>query len=250
MGRPDKWVYGLRTDDPSGAAWQDVLLARLTGAYAEIHPGSATVATEAGLGFSVPQTYFYVRSSSPEFGFVVAAFDPKTRPSSNGGVDWCDSAVTPADTGGIWHGYTPLTVSLTPAQLRGLVRANSMSGSAYEAAFTDWISRAYSSPDQYAGGEKPILPGVPLVDLAATDDSRAWLWEARVPSVNGSPPACRPERLYMRPEDVTAYATWLRRWSPLTSAERVEHRSLIREILLTTDDPFHDATGDLQADYA
>lgn len=163
------WVLGIR---PKATVWYRRVQSLLLSTFPSDIAGVSTAAAENGLGLS-PSLYWYVLRTEEHYGHVVflwserEAFLPE------------DGAVSPFDTGGLWHGHVATDPAVEPDDRKEFVAANSVPVSDWLVAFQSWIRANYARTAEYVEGQPPNV-GVARIVYDSRNSAPAWTWEARV----------------------------------------------------------------------
>lgn len=195
------WVHGLRPG-LSGVEWRGAVAAIILGQLNALPAGQKTLEAEAGLGLE-PSWYWYVARAETAFGHGVFFW----RAQDQG---WPDGArgVCPFDTGGLWHGHVRTApVTLTPQARRAFVATSGHVLEAWTRTVSDALRRHYAPVAEYVSGAPPN-PGVDGILGPPDNDSRAWVWEARVARDNVVDNVV-VTRLYWSDEDRLDFLNWL-----------------------------------------
>jgi hypothetical protein len=212
-------------------SWQELLFRRLTGAFAGYISSPKTLEAERILGLQ-RSIYYGIGRNSPEFGELVAVFEPLTTPPPA-------AETNPFDTGGVAHGHIPLTPgALPPADI---LRNSLVPVEAHQAELRQWSTAAYTNPSDYRLRGEASRPGfvtTSAIDLGATVDDRAWTWEGRIPADEYRDPPLTVRKLFIKPGDLRDYQRWLRRTAPLEEAELSPHEDLVDDVSVETPHPY------------
>lgn len=220
------WISGIRPPATTDI-WQERVYAALVNRFSDGISHPRTTEAESGLDIR-PSVYWYVMRSSQHFGFIVFVWH------ESAGVKWTasDGAVTPFDTGGLWHGRISTVVPLTDVQKRDLVVRVSTALPDWRDSFERFLAENYDRPDEYVNGLPP-RKGVPEIRYDGNNRDPAWTWEARVRK-----DACAGQwqiaAVYWTEEDRLAFAEWLTRRDDLDELEVVHLLRRLAEMSTTT----------------
>lgn len=224
-------------DTMPSLTWARLLYWRLTRQrHREVEAYSGTtqrIERSRGAG---PAVYFFLGRCEPHYGDVAIANRPPR-------ID-APFTVAPFDTGGVASGRTRTTEKLTESDRHDLIRRWSFAPTSYQAEFTAWGSRAYSSCVHYTRGERPRFHLVDQIDLSPSggNDSHAWDWEGRLPADAAACLSVEPTHLVLSTVQLDAYRTWLRDEAILSPREYSAHMDFIARIMV---DPGGRAAADV-----
>lgn len=228
-----EWVQGIRPDDDvpdDDPPWTKTLYLRLTGQLDQAGRGVKTIAAERILGIE-ESSYYYLGYCHPEFGDLVVAHRPKMRSEAT------NFRTSPFDTGGLAHDFIPTFKTLNRPQKSELVRRQTHDGNAYWLPFSTWINQSFRSIAHYVRGQKPAKTYVDVIDIDATDDPRAWVWEGRLLALSYSKHPLPARRIFASELQVREYANWIRETKVLERASAAAHVRHVRRLSKETNEP-------------
>lgn len=197
------WTQGFERESATGLGWEPLLRDRLLARFAGLPRADTTVAAEAGLGIP-PSSYWYILYSHHAFGRILILAEPETSTlrSLTGGA-------TPFDSGGLWHGHIKGAPPFGSEADRTAYFSSSCTAlPATESAVTNWVQSGYDTPTDYVIGLPPKHLDR-IINSSATNDPRAWSWEAHISSLDYSPHPVTPQKVILSPEDARYFPIWL-----------------------------------------